>query len=311
MSQDSGVPDSLHQSVLVSEVLEWLRPRTGKVYIDGTVGLGGHAARILESSAPDGRLIGFDKDEEALSEAHRVLSRFGERAMLIHDDFKNIPLYREAMGGKKAHGILLDLGVSSLQLNKAERGFSFLRQGPLDMRMDRRSALTAKEIVNRFSPEKLLEILWTFGEERFARRIVSRLVEARSKKPIESTGELEAIVRKAVPARIRAGRRIHPATRTFQALRIAANGEMKSLESFLSTAPDLLEKEGRLAILSFHSLEDRAVKTAFRELRRQKAGRVLTPKPLSPSPEETDSNPRSRSAKLRVFEKMSEGGGAA
>lgn len=289
-----------HQSVLAAEALEWLRPLPGKVYIDGTVGLGGHASKILERCGPEGRLIGFDKDEEALARAGRTLAVYGERIVLNQDDFKNIPRYADQMGGQKAHGILLDLGVSSLQLEKAERGFSFLRPGPLDMRMDRRGALTAKEIVNRFPPQELLEILWNFGEERFARRIVRRIVEARAKKALETTMELAALIERAVP---RSRQTIHPATRTFQALRIAVNGEMESLEFFLGELPALLEEGGRAVIISFHSLEDRAVKHAFRRFAQEKTGLVLTRKPVTSSEAEREANPRSRSAKLRVFEK--------
>lgn len=304
MSREAAPAGGWHQSVLVPEVLEWLGPLSGKTYIDGTVGLGGHASKILERCGPEGRLVGFDRDEEALAEARRALAAYGERVVLIQDDFKNIPRY---LARKKVHGILLDLGVSSLQLEKAERGFSFLRPGPLDMRMDRRGPLTAREIVNRFPAQGLLDILWNFGQERFARRIVRRIVEARSRKALETTTELAALVERAVPAARRQS--IHPATRTFQALRIAVNGEMESLGSFLGELPALLEEGGRAAVISFHSLEDRAVKHAFRRFAQEKVGRVLTRKPVTPSAAEERANPRSRSAKLRVFEKTDAEGG--
>jgi len=294
----------LHKSVLLKEVLEWLAPAPGMIVVDGTLGAGGHAEAVLERILPGGLLIGFDKDPEALARAKEVLSRFGDRTMILHEDFRNVAKRLKTLQKEKAQGVLLDLGVSSMQLDTPERGFSFKQNGPLDMRMNPEESLTAREIVNRFSEKDLLKILWNYGEERFARRIVERIARERSQRPIETTGELEAIVFQAAPKAYRYGR-IHPATRTFQALRIAVNREREALEEFLSSVLEILDTKGRLVIISFHSLEDRAVKTAFRKFEKEKRGRVLTKKPVVPNDAEVADNPRARSAKLRAFEKIS------
>lgn len=294
-----------HESVLLEEAIQWLAPQDGKVYLDGTLGAGGHARRILEECAPSGRLIGLDKDEDALAEAAKTLESFGERAMLIHDDFKNIANKFETMGIDRVDGMILDLGVSSMQFDRADRGFSFQTDAPLDMRMNRAQVLSAKEIVNRYSKDELLNILWAFGEERFARRIVSKILGRRERSPIETTGQLVAVISEAVPGAYRHGR-IHPATRTFQALRIAVNQELKSLQTFLSGAAGLLADKAKIVIISFHSLEDRLVKHTFRSWQTQELGSVLTKKPVLASDAEIFKNSRSRSAKLRVFEKNSE-----
>ncbi len=293
---------ALHESVLLDEAMEWLGPGPGKTFVDGTVGLGGHALRILEKSAPDGRVIGFDKDERALVEAGKRLAEFGERAMLIHDDFSNIARHLRSLDAGRVDGMLLDLGVSSMQIDDASRGFSFQSDGPLDMRMDRRQTLTARELVNQAPETTLQEILWKYGEERFSRRIASTLVEERERRRIDTTGELAALVKQAVPKPYRYGR-IHPATRTFQALRIAVNKEMEALERFLEFAPEVLTEGGRLVVIAFHSLEDRAVKTAFKAYQQEKRGKILTRKPLVATEAEVARNPRSRSAKLRAFVK--------
>ena len=294
----------MHKSVLLKEVLEWLAPAPGMIVVDGTLGAGGHAEAVLERILPGGLLIGFDKDPEALARAKEVLSRFGDRTMILHEDFRNVAKRLKTLQKEKAQGVLLDLGVSSMQLDTPERGFSFKQNGPLDMRMNPEESLTAREIVNRFSEKDLLKILWNYGEERFARRIVERIARERSQRPIETTGELEAIVFQAAPKAYRYGR-IHPATRTFQALRIAVNREREALEEFLSSVLEILDTKGRLVIISFHSLEDRAVKTAFRKFEKEKRGRVLTKKPVVPNDAEVADNPRARSAKLRAFEKIS------
>ncbi len=293
-----------HESVLLEEAIQWLAPQDGKVYVDGTLGAGGHAKRILEASAPSGRLIGFDKDQEALAEAAKTLESFGERAMLIHDDFKNISSQLETMGIDRVDGMILDLGVSSMQFDRADRGFSFQVDAPLDMRMNRAQMLSAKEIVNRYTQDELLNILWTFGEERFARRIVSKILGRRERSPIETTGQLVSLISEAVPGAYRHGR-IHPATRTFQALRIAVNQELDALQEFLADASSLLAEHARIAIISFHSLEDRLVKHAFRSWQTQEWGTVLTKKPVLATEAEISRNSRARSAKLRVFEKNS------
>jgi 16S rRNA (cytosine1402-N4)-methyltransferase len=287
-----------HESVLLEEAIAWLKPGPGKVLVDGTLGLGGHAKRWLELSAPDGQVVGFDRDPQALLEAGRVLEDHGDRTVTIHADFREAA---KRLAGRKFDAVLLDLGVSSLQLDSPERGFSFRAEGPLDMRMDPTRGQSAAALVNEAGEKELCEIFWKFGEERFARQIARRLVEARAKKRLESTRDLENVIFHAVPRAARYGR-IHPATRCFQALRIAVNGELESLEAFLQEGADMLKPGGRLAIITFHSLEDRIVKTAFRMFEKAMKGEVLTKKPVEPSKAETERNPRARSAKLRVFE---------
>ena len=295
---------SSHISVLLEESLEWLALSPGDAVVDGTVGFGGHAARILERVGPEGRLIGFDRDPQALAEAKKTLERFGEQAMLIHDNFKNIAEKLRGAGASQVNGILLDLGTSSMQLDSAGRGFSFKSDGPLDMRMDPEESLTAETIVNTYPEKTLRDLLWTLGEERFSGRISKRIEETRSRRRIRTTSELSSIVVSALPASHRHGR-IHAATRTFQALRIAVNREIESLEEFLAAAPDCLAPGGRLVVISFHSLEDRPVKRAFKRYQSEGLGAVLTKKPIGASESEIASNPRSRSAKMRVFEKNS------
>lgn len=288
-----------HESVLLEEALAWLNPGPGKVLVDGTLGLGGHARRWLEASAPDGQVVGFDRDPEALLEAGRVLQDHGSRAVTVHDDYRNAAKH---LAGRRVDALLLDLGVSSLQLDKPERGFSFRADGPLDMRMDPTRGTGAATLVNEASEEELCEIFWKYGEERFARRIARRLVEARARKRLESTRDLEGVIFHAVPRQARYGR-IHPATRCFQALRIAVNSELESLESFLPEGVDMLKPYGRFVVITFHSLEDRIVKNAFKAFQKAGKGKVLTAKPVLPSEPEKEKNPRSRSAKLRVFER--------
>ncbi len=285
--------------------MEWLAPRPGSVVVDGTLGLGGHAELILERLEPHGRLVGFDRDVQALAEAEKRLSRYGDRTVIIHDNFRNIPSRLKEMGIEEAQGILLDLGVSSLQLDSARRGFSFKTAGPLDMRMDTREKITAEHIVNTYPQKEIERVLRNLGEERFATRIARRIVEKRSQHRITATQELETIIFHAVPKPYRYGR-IHPATRSFQALRLEVNHEIDALKDFLSNALKVLSHHGRLVVISFHSLEDREVKRAFREFKKQRAGKILTPKPVVPSPKEIAENPRSRSAKLRAFEKIEE-----
>ena len=285
-----------HEPVLVQEVLEWLSVRPGGWYADGTVGLGGHSEAILRASSPDGFLFGFEWDEESLRQAEKRLSPFAGRFRLFRANFAEMPqiLARE---GVQVEGILLDLGLSSFLLEGSGRGFSFLREEPLDMRMDTRLRVTARDLINRLSYPQLVELLRNYGEEPRAARIARAIVEARRKKRIETSLELAQIVERAVRPRKRGE---HPATLTFQALRIAVNRELENLQHFLSRAPEILKPGGRLAIISFHSLEDRMVKRAFREDPRL---RVLTRKPVRPSEDEVRRNPRARSARLRVAER--------
>jgi 16S rRNA (cytosine1402-N4)-methyltransferase len=290
MESDAG-----HVPVLLAETLELLAVRPGGLWVDGTVGLGGHAEAVLRASAPDGRLIGLDRDEEALERARARLRPYGERVRLEHADYRELP---ERLGAERASGVLLDLGVSSLQLDDAERGFSFQREGPLDMRMDRSARGTAAELVNRLRESELADLIHEYGEERFARRIARAIVRARERAPIETTTALAEIVRRAAPRSRRLG--FHPATRTFQALRIRTNRELDGLGEAIERAGACLGPGGRLVVIAFHSLEDRAAKQAFRAL----AGRgfvIVTRKPLRPGAAELRENPRARSARLRAL----------
>jgi 16S rRNA (cytosine1402-N4)-methyltransferase len=289
-----------HEPVLLAEALELLAVMSGGFYVDGTVGLGGHAAEILARSAPGGQLVGMDRDAETLDHAGERLARFGERVRLIHGDFRRLP---QVLGGERPDGVLLDLGVSSLQLDTAERGFSFQAEGPLDMRMDRSEGPSAADVVNRMPEEELADVIYRFGEERGSRRVARRIVEARRRGPIATTLELAAIVRLAMRRSGRQGwRRLDPATRTFQALRIHVNRELEGLGDALAAIARCLAPGGRLAVIAFHSLEDREVKACFRRLTTE-GFRLLTKKPLRPSDAEVSRNPRARSARLRAVER--------
>jgi len=279
--------------VLLAESLELLAVRPGGLYVDGTLGLGGHAAEVLRRSAPDGRLLGVDKDGETLERAMARLAPFGPRVRFARADFREIP---ELLGGARADGILLDLGVSSVQLDTADRGFSFQADGPLDMRMDRTRGETAAEVVNRTRERDLADLIFRFGEERGSRRIARAITRARERGPIRTTAELAEVVRRAAP-RGRPG--LHPATRTFQALRIRVNRELEGLSPALGALAECLAPGGRLVVIAFHSLEDREVKHTFRDLA-TRGFRLLTKKPIRPGAEELRLNPRARSARLRA-----------
>jgi 16S rRNA (cytosine1402-N4)-methyltransferase len=283
----------VHEPVLLAETMELLAVRPGGLWIDGTVGLGGHAAAILERSAPDGRLIGLDRDAEALAEAARRLERFGDRARLVHADHREIPAI---LAGDAPDGILLDLGVSSVQLDTAERGFSFQADGPLDMRMDRSQGRTAADVVNDLREDDLANVIYRFGEEPSSRRIARTIVDARLRSPIATTGELASLVRRSARRTRRPG--LDPATRTFQALRIYVNREIEGLGTALADVARCLAPGGRFAVIAFHSLEDREVKQTFRGLANE-GFRLLTKKPVRPGDDEVRRNPRSRSARLR------------
>jgi 16S rRNA (cytosine1402-N4)-methyltransferase len=283
-----------HEPVLLAEALAMLAVRPGGLYVDGTVGLGGHAAAILDAGAPDARLIAFDRDAETMAGTRAEMARYGDRVRFVHADFREIPA---RLGGEPADGILLDLGVSSVQLDRAERGFSFQADGPLDMRMDRSAGETAADVVNAMEEEDLADVIYRFGEDRASRRIARAIVSARRQQRIETTGQLAAIVRRA------SGRPawkpgIDSATRTFQALRIHVNRELEALSDALRALAACLAPEGRLAVIAFHSLEDREVKHTFRALGTE-GYEVLTRKPVRPGDEEAARNPRSRSARLR------------
>ncbi len=302
---------ALHRPVMVREVLRYLRPRNGGVYFDGTVGMGGHAGAILEASGPEGRLIGVDLDDGAAKAAEGNLARFGRRVKIYHANYTELEYIAGLAKVRELDGILLDLGIGSHQLDDGQRGFSLDRDGPLDMRFDRDEGRSAGDIVNRLSEKELAGILDRYGEERRARAAARAIVRARGKKEIDGTQELAAIVARAIgpPGRWR----IHPATRTFMALRICVNDELGNLERFITESAGYLAPGGRMVIISFHSLEDRIVKTSFRELGASKSeGRaplfgILTKKPVSPDESEVAQNPRARSAKLRAIERVPDG----
>ncbi len=291
-----------HRPVLVQETLNFLQPRPGAVIVDATVGLGGHSLAILPHLIPHGRLIALDRDERALELARKRLVEFDELVTFIHDDFRNLPLVLENLGIRQIDGVIADLGMSSMQVDSAERGFSFAKSGPLDMRMDQSQPLSAGSLVNTWSAEELQDIIGRLGEERFAGRIARRIAQARDKSEIRTTAELAEIIRLAVPPQARYGR-IHPATRTFQALRMAVNDEVGALEQFLGSLHGLLRAGGRAVLISFHSLEDRPVKQTFAEGKRHGIWTVLTKKPCYASEQEISENPRARSAKLRAVER--------
>lgn len=292
--------EPVHRPVLVREVLDLLIMNPDGVYVDGTVGAGGHSAAILEKLKPEGRLVGIDRDAEIL-EAARGRLEPDPRVVLHHGTFEDVDAFVE----ERADGILLDLGVSSLQLDRGERGFSFSKDAPLDMRMSGEGEEDAAELLARVSEKDLERILREYGEERFARRIAKEVIHVRRRQKIETTKELAELVSRAIP-RGAWPRRIHPATRTFQALRIAVNDEMERLDRFLGSVPEVLKAGGRVAVISYHSLEDRKVKQAFVEGEKRGILKRVTKKPVIASEEEIRMNPRSRSAKLRVAEKTAE-----
>ena len=285
----------------MSEVLQGLALRPGAVVLDATVGLGGHAQAILGVIGPGGLLIGMDRDEEALYHTRIRLERFKDQMKLIHGHFGELARVLEAEGVDALDATLFDLGVSSLQLERANRGFSFSLEGPLDMRMDQREQLTAGEIVNRVSVEELTQLLQDFAQERWATRIARLIVRRR---PFATTTELAQTVRGAVPPAARYGRRIDPATRTFQAIRIAVNQELELLPKGLDQAMQRLKVGGRMAVLAYHSLEDRIVKRSFKSQAQTGHWEILTKKPIRPSPEEVARNPRARSAHLRMARRL-------
>lgn len=306
-----------HVPVMRDLAVELLDCRSGGLYVDGTVGGGGYSEAILRGSAPDGILVGLDWDSEAIERVRGRFEEDKERVRLENASFADLPDVLDNLGMGPADGIVIDLGVSSFQLEDPERGFSFLRDGPLDMRMDRSLRRTAADLVNSLSEKDLADLIFQLGEERYSRRIARSIVTRRKTTPFSNTLDLAELVRAAHP-KTPESRRIHPATRTFQALRIAVNGELDTLERFLSGALDVLKPGGRLVVVAFHSLEDRIVKLRFREWARSCrcpdealkctcSGRpyvkLLTKKALKPSEEEMDANPRSRSARLRAVEK--------
>lgn len=311
------VDHPIHRPVLSQEIVSLLDPRPGGVVVDGTVGLGGHAEALLQAESGV-TVIGIDRDEEALRHAANRLSPFKERVRLIHGNYRDLGEHLDVLGIDTITGFLLDLGLSSLQLDTADRGFSFRHDGPLDMRMDTTQSMTAAELVNHSSEDELVRILRDYGEERFARRIVRVILAVRAKELIETTGRLAEIVHSAIPRKFHP-KVIHPATRTFQALRIAVNEELANLKEGLEAGLQAIAPGGVIAVISFHSLEDRIVKGFFRYKAlsctcppdfpvcvcdKKVEMEIITRKPIRPSPEEVAKNPRARSAKLRVARKL-------
>lgn len=290
---------TVHLPVLLKEVVDWLAPQPGMTFVDGTLGGGGHSRALAEAVGPAGRLIALDRDPAALETAEEELA--GLPVTLVHSNFSDLPEVLSQLGVAAIDGALLDLGLSSDQLVDERRGFSFSTAGPLDLRFDPTSGEPAARLVNRLTAEHLADLIYHYGEERYSRRIAAAIIERRREHPIETSAELADIIRRVVPSS-RDSRRIDPATRTFQALRIAVNKELESLETALRRIPDCLQPGGRLAIISFHSLEDRRVKEAFRSDPRLE---VLTRKPVVPGEPELSLNPRSRSAKLRIASRRS------
>jgi len=293
---------SLHEPVMVAEVLDALAPARGGVFVDCTVGLGGHAHALLDAGAT--RLLGLDRDESALAQARDRLAPWGDRVELVHADYRDLAHVLAERDLTAVDGVLADLGLSSMQLDTEGRGFSFRRDEPLDMRMDRSSGETAADWIAAAPEAELADVIYQFGEERHARRVARAIVAARSREPIASTGQLAQVVRRAIP--VRGYQRIDPATRTFQAIRIRVNRELEGLDRFIHTAVEHLRAAGRLAVIAFHSLEDRIVKHTLRGLAQGErvAVRLLTRRPVPPTEDEIARNPRARSARLRAAEKL-------
>ena len=306
-----------HKSVLLEESIEALHIRSDGIYVDGTLGGGGHSYEICRRLSDRGRLIGIDQDAAAIAAATKRLEEFKDRVTIVRSNYCDMKKELGKLGITSVDGVILDLGVSSYQLDEAERGFTYREDAPLDMRMDQRQTLSAKEVVNDYSEMELYHIIRDYGEERFAKNIAKHIVSARKEKQLETTGELIHVIKAAIPAKARATGG-HPAKRTFQAIRIEVNRELYVLDHSLGDMIDLLNDKGRICVITFHSLEDRIVKNKFRESEnpctcpkefpvcicgKKPKGRVITRKPIVPSEEELEENTRSKSSKLRVFER--------
>ncbi len=309
-----------HKSVVFRETVESLHIQPNGIYVDGTLGGGGHAALVCEYLGQNGQLIGIDQDEDAIKAASERLKAYEDKVTIVKNNYRQIKVVLEEQDISKVDGIYLDLGVSSYQLDAPERGFTYREDAPLDMRMDKSQDKTAAHVVNEYSEMELYRIIRDYGEEKFAKNIAKHIVKAREHKDIETTGELTELIKAAIPMKMRAVGG-HPAKRTFQAIRIEVNQELKVLEESIDTMVDLLNPGGRLSIITFHSLEDRIVKNKFRENEnpcicpsdfpvcvcgRKSRGKVITRKPIVPAQQEIEENKRSKSAKLRVFEKRSD-----
>jgi len=287
------------------EVIKFLNLKPGQLIVDATMGTGGHSEMILERITPKGRLIGIDRDKDSLEICRRRLERFHGSFELVHGNFAQLDVILKDLKIKKIDGILFDLGISTFQLKDKDRGFSFLEEGPLDMRMDRTSYFSAYDLVNNLKEKEISDLLWSFGEERWHNRIARILVEERQRHPITTTLQLADIATRSVPVRYRHRRyKIHPATRTFQAVRIAVNRELEILEGAINKGIEFLKIKGRICVISFHSLEDRIAKHTFKKARAEGLINILTPKPLIPAQSEVENNPSSRSSKFRAAEKI-------
>lgn len=307
-----------HKSVLLDETVDSLNVKSGGIYVDGTLGGGGHSYQILKRMNGKGRLIGIDQDEDAICAATERLREYGDMVTIVRDNYCNIKNVLDNLGITGVDGIVLDLGVSSYQLDTSERGFSYMEDGPLDMRMDNRKNITAEDIVNDYSEMELFHIIRDYGEDKFAKNIAKHIVMERQKERITTTGQLADIVKAAIPMKVRAAKGGHPAKKTFQAIRIELNRELDVLKQSIYTMIDLLNDDGRLCIITFHSLEDRIVKNSFRKNEnpctcppdfpvcvcgKKSKGKIITRKPVVPSAEELEENRRAKSSKLRVFER--------
>lgn len=311
--------DFKHISAMPREVMDAIDPKPGGIYVDGTLGGGGHSALIIERIMPGGRFVGVDQDADAIANAQKRFSHLGDAVTLVHDNFANLPAILKDLGIPSVDGILVDIGLSQHQLDGSGRGFSFMKDEPLDMRMDSRGGVTAADLVNTLDEKELADLIFKYGEERFSRGIAKSIVKKRAEAPLSNTAELAEIIRFAMPAKAVAKQKIHPATRTFQALRIAVNRELERLETFMDASLDMLNPGGRLCVLSFHSLEDRIVKQKMRGMAsgctcprdfpictcgNTPSVKLLTRKAVRPKEDEVSANPMARSTRLRAMEKL-------
>jgi len=295
----------LHIPVMLHEVIDYLNLAPGKIIIDATIGTGGHSLEILKKITPGGRLICIDRDQDSLDVCRNRLAEFKDACEFIHSNFADLDQVLGKLGIKDVDGIVFDLGMSSYQLKDAQRGFSFQEEGPLDMRLDRSSYISAYDLINNLNENEISHLLWNFGQERWHNRIAHLLIEERKLEPISTTKQLADLVMRAIPYRYRKSYyRIHPATRTFQAVRIAVNRELEILESSITKAVTVLKQQARICVISFHSLEDRAIKHTFRALKADGMVDIITSKPLVPTDGEIEANPSSRSSKFRVAQRI-------
>ena len=297
--------ETFHIPAMLHEVIDYLALKPGQVIVDATLGTGGHSLEILKKIIPSGKLIGIDRDEDSLNISRERLSDFSGNFELVHANFLDLDQVLSKLGIDEIDGIIFDLGISTFQLKNAQRGFSFQEEGPLDMRLDKDSYISAYDLVNNLNESEISDMLWSFGQERWHNRIAHLLIQERKIQPIATTRQLADLVTRAIPYKYRRSHyRIHPATRTFQAVRIAVNRELEIIESAIKKAVAILKTQARICVISFHSLEDRAVKQTFRQLKAEGIINIITPKPLTPLLSEIEANPSSRSSKFRVAERI-------